>query len=111
MSFSSKITSPDDPALGVLCAGLAELAIDLDRNPRAQAFRTQLGAVGSPPKLPEWEQIATRMAQAAEQVVRGAAAIDPALAALDRDVDRMLEKRRWMLDHGRLGEAAPGGAR
>ena len=78
---------------------------DLERNPQAQAFRIQLGALGSPPKLPEWEQIATRMAQAVEQVVRGAATIDPALAALDRDVDRMLEKRRWMLDHGRLGDA------
>jgi hypothetical protein len=34
--------------------------------------------------------------------VRGAKTVDDALAALDRDVDVMLEKRRWMLDHGRL---------
>jgi multiple sugar transport system substrate-binding protein len=75
---------------------------DLERNPRAEAFRDQLRAVGSPPKVAEWEQIATRMALAAEQVVRGAKTVDDALAALDRDVDVMLEKRRWMLDHGRL---------
>jgi multiple sugar transport system substrate-binding protein len=78
---------------------------DLERNPRAHAFREQLAAVGSPPKVPEWEQIATRMAEAAEQVVRGAKSLDEALEALDRDVDRILEKRRWMLDHGRLRPA------
>jgi multiple sugar transport system substrate-binding protein len=50
------------------------------------------------PKVPEWERIATRIAQAGEQVARGARSLDAALAALDADVDRMLEKRRWMLD-------------
>jgi multiple sugar transport system substrate-binding protein len=51
----------------------------------------------------EWEQIAVRMALAAEQVVRGAKGLDDSLAALDHDVDRILEKRRWMLEHDRLG--------
>jgi multiple sugar transport system substrate-binding protein len=78
---------------------------DLERNPRAHAFRDQLASLGSPPKVAEWEQIATRMAQAAEQVIRGAKGLDDALASLDHDVDRILEKRRWMLDHGRLGTA------
>jgi len=76
---------------------------DLSRNPRARAFQDQLAALGSPPKVAEWEQIATRMALAAEQVVRGAKGLDDSLAALDHDVDRILEKRRWMLAHGRLG--------
>jgi multiple sugar transport system substrate-binding protein len=49
------------------------------------------------PKVPEWEQIATRVAQAAEQVARGRRSTDEALAALDRDVNAMLEKRRWLL--------------
>jgi multiple sugar transport system substrate-binding protein len=35
----------------------------------------------------------------AEQVVRGSLPIDRAPAELDRRVDAMLEKRRWMLDH------------
>ncbi len=78
---------------------------DLAREPRARAFHDQLSALGSPPKVPEWEQIASRLAQAAEQVVRGARSVDDALAALDHDVDRVLEKRRWMLDHGRIAPA------
>jgi multiple sugar transport system substrate-binding protein len=56
------------------------------------------------PKVPEWERIATRIAQAGEQVARGVRSLDAALAGLDADVDRMLEKRRWMLD--REAEAA-----
>jgi multiple sugar transport system substrate-binding protein len=63
----------------------------------ARAFLEQLRRVQPMPKVPEWEQIATRVAQAAEQVARGQRSIDEALAALDRDVNAMLEKRRWML--------------
>jgi multiple sugar transport system substrate-binding protein len=54
--------------------------------------------VAPTPKVPEWEQIATRVAEAAEQVMRGGKNLDAALADLDKDVDQMLEKRRWMLD-------------
>ncbi len=74
----------DDPAL----AGDREL----------QSFRRQLGRVRPTPKVPEWERIATRIAEAAESVVRGQSGVDDALAALDRDVDRMLEKRRFLLE-------------
>ncbi len=63
----------------------------------ARAFLEQLRRVKPTPKVPEWEQIATRVAQAAEQVARGRRSADDALAALDRDVNEMLEKRRWML--------------
>jgi multiple sugar transport system substrate-binding protein len=80
-------------------------ATDLDRDPRAAAFRVQLGAVEPLPRVPECEQIANRVADAAEEVVRGARSLDQALAALDADVDRMLEKRRFLLDR-----AASGGA-
>jgi multiple sugar transport system substrate-binding protein len=38
------------------------------------------------------------VAQAAEQVVRGGRDLDQTLEALDADVDRMLAKRRWLLD-------------
>ncbi len=64
----------------------------------ARAFRQQLDAVRSPPKVPEWERIATQMGLAAERVVRSVATIDEALTALDRSVDEILEKRRWMLE-------------
>lgn len=63
----------------------------------ARAFLEQLRQVHPTPKVPEWEQIATRVAQAAEQVARGQRTADAALAALDRDVNGMLEKRRWLL--------------
>ena len=63
----------------------------------ARAFLEQLRRVQPMPKVPEWEQIATRVAQAAEQVARGQRSVDAALAARDRDVNAMLEKRRWLL--------------
>jgi multiple sugar transport system substrate-binding protein len=73
---------------------LAGLAAD----PRTAPFLLQLQHVAPTPKVPEWEQIATRVAEAAEQAMRGQRGLDAALAALDADVDRMLEKRRWLLD-------------
>jgi multiple sugar transport system substrate-binding protein len=63
----------------------------------ARAFREQLDRVKSPPKVPEWERIATEMRLAAERVVQGAASIDDTVVALDRTTDRILEKRRWMM--------------
>jgi len=72
-------------------AGLAD-------DPKTAAFLRQLESVAPTPKVPEWEQIATRAAEAAEQVMRGGVDLDTALARLDADVDRMLEKRRWLLD-------------
>jgi multiple sugar transport system substrate-binding protein len=72
---------------------------------RAQAFFTQLQRVRPTPKIPEWEQIATAITRRVDQVVRGATTAEAALAALDAEVDGMLEKRRWLLER-----AQPGGA-
>ncbi|HEY4574644.1 MAG TPA: extracellular solute-binding protein, partial [Thermoanaerobaculia bacterium] len=84
---------------------LAGLAAD----PKAAPFLVQLEHAAPTPKVPEWERIATRMAECAEQVMRGGRSLDAALGSLDADVDRMLEKRRWMLDRaakdGRRAEA------
>jgi multiple sugar transport system substrate-binding protein len=60
------------------------------------AFARQLERVRATPKVPEWERIATKIGEHAEAVVRGHRDIDTALAALDADVDAILEKRRWM---------------
>ena len=49
------------------------------------------------PKVPEWEQISVKLQDRVESVVLGSTPPDSALTALDRDVDRILEKRRWML--------------
>ncbi len=73
----------------------------------ARAFEDQLNRVHPLPQVPEWEQIATRMFQVAEHAIRGRLTTDEALAKLDGDVDRMLEKRRYLLDvkaeNGRKG--------
>lgn len=66
-------------------------------NRYAAAFREQLQRVRPTPKVPEWEQIATQVWSAAQAAISGRATVDQALVALDRDVDRILEKRRWML--------------
>jgi len=69
-------------------------------NRYAQAFRRQLQNVRATPAIPEWERIANRIAYYAELAIRREMSVDEALAALDRDVDRILEKRRWLLDRG-----------
>ncbi len=63
---------------------------------RAAAFLRQLQLVRATPKVPEWERIATRLTHYLELAVRGDLELDAALAALDRDVDAILEKRRWL---------------
>jgi len=63
----------------------------------AKAFRDQLERARPAPKIPEWERILSEMQLTAEQVVAGGADIAQATSALDRRVDEILEKRRWML--------------
>ena len=76
-------------------------------NPRTAAFREQLERVVPLPKVPEWENIATTVFQRGAEAVRGRSSIEEALNALDRDVDRLLEKRRWMLDRQAAEVEAP----
>ena len=71
----------------------------LAENRHARAFWTQLQSLRVPPKVPEWERIASLITNYAEAAVRGDLSMDAALAALDRDVDALLEKRRWLLEH------------
>ncbi len=68
-------------------------------NRYAHAFWVQLQRVRPTPKVPEWEQIATRIYEASEQTIRGNVPADSALARLDRDVNLLLDKRRWLLSH------------
>ncbi len=75
---------------------------------RAAPFRVQLEHVRPTPKVPEWEQIAANVWERLEPVARGAVRLDQALALLDADVDRILAKRRWLLDHRKA--AAPAGS-
>ena len=67
-------------------------------DPRAQAFGDQLERVRPVPKVPEWERIATELRLVVEKVVRGDIPAADAPAELDARADRILEKRRWLLD-------------
>jgi multiple sugar transport system substrate-binding protein len=73
------------------------------------AFREQLGRVTPMPAVPEWELIATQIAQAAERAARGRQSEDAALASLQHDVDGTLEKRRWLVAQRAARSAAAQG--
>jgi len=64
---------------------------------KARAFRIQLSRVEPLPRVPEWEQIAQKLPEDLEGAIRGRQPVAAALKALDGDVDRILEKRRWIL--------------
>ena len=51
------------------------------------------------PKVAEVEIISSKLIEASEAAIRGHVPAQRALAALDRDVDQILEKRRWILAH------------
>jgi multiple sugar transport system substrate-binding protein len=69
----------------------------LARDVHAAAFRDQLERAKSPPKVPEWERIATEMRIVTEKLVGGQLTVDQAVTELDTRADHILEKRRWML--------------
>ena len=71
-------------------------------NKYAKAFRDQLERTVPTPKVPEWEQIATMVFEHGEHAVRGRQSPAQAMAALDKDVNAALEKRRWLLDHNAI---------
>jgi multiple sugar transport system substrate-binding protein len=73
----------------------------------AKAFHEQLDRVRSPPKVPEWERIATEMRLSSERVVQRVSTIDAQVVALDRRADEILEKRRWMMDQNGPNRAGP----
>ncbi|WP_239536231.1 sugar ABC transporter substrate-binding protein [Dyella kyungheensis] len=79
----------------------------LRTDPKVQAFREQLEHVKATPPVPEWEQIANEMQLVAAQAVAGELTIDEAAAEIDRRADRILEKRRWILDHPHATTGSP----
>lgn len=84
-------------------------ASELATAPLTRAFWEQLQRVEPLPAVPEIESIVSRVIEFAELSIRGGTSAADALAGLDRDTDRILEKRRWMLArNGRgPGNAAP----
>jgi len=51
--------------------------------------------------VPEWEQVTTKIMDHTEAAVRGGTSPAAALAALDLDVNRLLERRRFLLSRAR----------
>jgi multiple sugar transport system substrate-binding protein len=83
-----------------------------DRHTRA--FWEQLQRVEPLPAVPEIELIVTKVFETGEKVVRGGTPVARALADLDKQVDDILEKRRWMLDRAKaranaVDSTGPGG--
>jgi multiple sugar transport system substrate-binding protein len=64
----------------------------------ARAFRDQLERVKPTPAVPEWERIANEIRVVAERVVHGDLTVEQGVTELDARADRILEKRRWLLD-------------
>ncbi len=86
----------------------ADSALLADRE--ADAFRIQLNRAVPTPMVPEWEQVTTKIMDHTEAAVRGARTARAALAAMDAEVDRLLERRRFLLARraaGQHGAAAP----
>jgi multiple sugar transport system substrate-binding protein len=79
----------------------------LANEPRTRAFWEQLQRVCPLPAVPEIESIMSRVIEHAESSIRGGVNAERSLAALDRDTDRLLEKRRWLL--ARTGGVARAG--
>jgi multiple sugar transport system substrate-binding protein len=65
-------------------------------DPLAKAFHEQLERVKPTPKVLEWERIVQEMRLVTERVVRGGEQQDTAVQDLDRRVDEILAKRRWI---------------
>ena len=75
------------------------------------AFQRQLQHVAPWPMVPEWEEICIRLQDHAERAVRGGVSPDSALSQYDRDVDRILEKRRWLASRHPHDHAAAAAAK
>ena len=80
----------------------------LTADPYARAYRDQLERARPTPKVPEWERIAMEIKLVGEQLANRRLTVDEAAAELDRRTDRILEKRRWMLDHQAAAQAGAG---
>ena len=77
-------------------------AADLAQDPIVTAFARQLELARPLPKVPEWERVVTEMQVVADRMVRGEFTVRGAAAEMDRRVDEILAKRRWMLERGTM---------
>jgi multiple sugar transport system substrate-binding protein len=71
---------------------------DLVTARHTRAFWEQLQRVEPLPAVPEIESIVSRLIEHSEAAIRGGATVERVLTDMDRDTDRILEKRRWLMD-------------
>jgi multiple sugar transport system substrate-binding protein len=71
----------------------------------AAAFKLQLTRAVPTPMMPEWEQVTTKVMDQIEAAARGGKTPAEALTSLDREVDRLLERRRYLLARRRAAVA------
>ncbi|NQV14771.1 sugar ABC transporter substrate-binding protein [bacterium] len=71
-------------------------ALGLSEKKPTAAFYHQLESVKNTPQVPEWEQIAMKLQQYLEYVVFEKWTSEKAMELLDQDVNKILEKRRWL---------------
>ena len=74
----------------------------MPHEPATDLFARQIAGSVPPPAVPEWERIMTEVQLVAEHMVRGEFGVDEATVEMDARVDRILAKRRWLLDRGRI---------
>ena len=79
----------------------------LAEDPRVRAFHEQLEHVVPVPRVPEWEQITTKIMEAGQSVIAGRRTVNEAIGQLDRAVDTLLEKRRWILARNAASRSGP----
>lgn len=88
--------------IGTLPARAAAWDTPQLRQPALAAFAEQMRHPTREPMIVEWERIRIEVQLIAERVVRGQLGIDAALAAMDDRVDRLLTKRRALVEAGQL---------
>ncbi len=69
----------------------------LELDPYVVAFRDQLERVVPAPKVPEWERIVQELRMVTERAVHEKWTAAETARELDTRIDRILQKRRWML--------------
>ena len=88
------LRAPDPGDLPARREAWTDSALAGDRE--AEAFRIQLERAVPTPMVPEWEEVTTKVMDHTEAAVRGGKSAAEALAAMDADVDRLLERRRYL---------------
>ncbi|MBN1155475.1 sugar ABC transporter substrate-binding protein [candidate division KSB1 bacterium] len=77
---------------------------EIKADPEMEAFYTQLLNVQATPKISEWEQVAVKIQEHMETAIFGKSSLEQSIERLNRDVDKILEKRRWLLSHNLIAE-------